>query len=281
MPSPADIATPTRLTFTVDPGAAEQVPELIPTAVEALPADTWQTLADNIALEPGLSHYQAETLANRWREGRMAIALAEGQIVTTISLIPIFTPAVGTRLVEALNLSPAELPTVELYESATGWTHPAWRQRGNSLQLRQALLAQFARPNRFFISATIGLGASYVLPQLGWRLVSWGAAPFATALMGLPTPALTAKLTIKSRQPAQLKPYLGPHTTPQQNQAHPWADYCHFWLSDEALALALDRQLAGLVDGDLARWRELVATTIYPAPPEPTWKPFLFGEGYG
>jgi hypothetical protein len=281
MPPPLDVAAPTRLTFVVAPGAAEKYPNLSRTAIDSLPLETWQTLADNIALEPGLSHYQAETLANRWTEGRMAIALADDQIVTTISLIPIFTPTVSARLLAALPLSPAEVSTVEMYESATGWTHPAWRQRGNSLQLRQALLAQFARPNRFFISATIGLGASYVLPRLGWRLVSWGAAPFTTALMGLPTPDLTTKFTVKSRQPAHLKPYLGPHTTPQENQTHLWADYCHFWLSDERLVMALDRQLAGLVDGDLARWRELVTTEIYGAPPEPTWKPFLFGERYG
>lgn len=241
---------------------------------------TWQRLADHIAQEESLSHYQFQTLANRWLEGRAAIALYKGDIVSYISLIPIFAEVAREKLSQIADVSLALMPTLEMYESATGWTAPVWRHRGLSLQLRGHLMGRFERPQRLFISATIGLGASYVLPKLGWQLASWRRLPFATALMGMSIVGLEDKLQIKARQPAHLLAYHGEPTSPMENPGHDWAKYCHFWVADIDLAEKLNEQLSNWLVGDVQRWREIVATILYEKPPEPTWKPFLFQEKF-
>ncbi|GAB6041807.1 hypothetical protein [Endothiovibrio diazotrophicus] len=277
---PGRPAGPPPLAFSFDANRAPDAPSPIADSDARSPA-RWRRLADALAREQGLSRYRAETLFERWCQGRAAIALVGEEIVSYVSLIPLFDEAVEGRLRRRLGAPAGTGEGGALYESATGWTHPQWRRRGLSLHLRRALLAGFAAPDRLFLSATIGLGASRVLPGLGWQLVSWGAYPFASALIGMPADGVAALASLRSRQPARLAPYLGDHITPQGEPRHRWADHCHLWFSDEGQAAVLDRWLAGLAGGDLARWRRAVAEGVYGNPGEPGWKPFLFRGAFG
>lgn len=266
------------LTYAVKPGLALGRSTLM-ARPERLERSAWIGLAARLADEPGLSNYQPTTLAERWREGRAAVAVADGEIVSYISLIPLFTRERSQHLFADLPL-PRTPPAIELYESATGWTHPDWRGQGVSSFLRRHLLQGGNDLQRLYLSATIGLGASRVLPGLGWRLLSWAELPFVSSLIGMPCTGPDASPPLLPRQSRTLGPYLGRHLTPQQNPDHPWTDYCHLWLSDPELATTLERELATLNDGDLTCWRGRVATLCHLAPPEPGWKPFLFVQQY-
>ncbi len=269
------ICPPLAFGYALQHGVAEPPRPLPP----SLATHLWHGLAQRLIEEPGLHNYSGETLESRWREGRAAVAVAGGEIVSYISLIPLFTQERQQRL-NAHACSSSKPPAIELYESATGWTHPKWRSLGVSRFLRRQLLQRDDAPARLYLSATIGLGASRVLPGLGWRLRSWAEFPFVSALIGMPCAQPHAHPHLIPRQPSTLGPYLGMPLTPQQNPDHRWGDYSHLWLSDIELAKALDRQLAGLVDGELTRWRERVATLYCREPPEPGWKPFLFTQHY-
>ena len=126
------LATPKimqRLTFSFTEQPGQKYVGLSPSPAEAITEATWERLARHVAEEPGLSNYPAELLAGRWQAGRAAIGLQDNQIVSYISLIPILGEAARRKLSEAIA---GPLPSVEMYESATGYTHPDWRHRGKS-----------------------------------------------------------------------------------------------------------------------------------------------------
>ena len=75
-----------------------------------------------------------------------------------------------------------------------------------------------------------------------------------------------------------MKRYEGEPITPGGAGNHPWAHYCHFWVSDWPLAAAMNRRLDTLLRGDLSRWREAVAAVLT-VPSESGWKLILFDEG--
>lgn len=238
----------------------------------------WQKLAANVAKEVSLTAYPPQVLAERWQQGRAAVAFWQGEIVSYISLVPVFTAPTRAKLAEIMELNPEQLPNIDINESATGWTHPDWRRQRLSFQLRQRLLDCFSQTNRLFVTIAVGLGAAPVVTRLGWQLVPWGEVAYVSSLVGLPQMAVADKIKVGRRLPPGMKLYRGATSTP--NGSQPWPEFCHFWVSDLALAQTLNQQLALLLKQDLRRWREAFATVLM-RDPHPTWKPFLFDEDFG
>ncbi len=269
------------LVFSVVETPDRQYVELCQSPIQSVPQAAWQKMAANIAYEESLTSYPADALSNRWQEGRAAVAIKDNEIVSYISLILVFSQATRLELSKQIGVAPDCMPNTDLYESATGWTHPAWRRKGISLQLRRQLLKRFNDPNCLYITIAVGLAASPVVARLGWRLVSWGEIACVSSLVGLPRTSAAGKISRTGRQlPPGMKLYAGKHITPDRQTTHPWQHFCHFWVSNLPLAVDLNRQLSGLVNQDLNRWRQAVVAVVA-NPPEPTWKPFLFNDDFG
>jgi hypothetical protein len=237
----------------------------------------WQNLALNVAKEVSLTSYPPQVLAERWEQGRAAIAFWRGEIVSYISVVPIFIAPTRLKLAEIMGLHPEQFPNIDINESATGWTQPAWRRRGLSFQLRQRLLGRFGQTNRLYVTIAVGLGAAPVVTRLGWQLVPWGEVTYVSSMVGLPQADVADKIKIGRRLPPGMKLYRGAAAL---NENHPWEQFCHFWVSDLALASQLNLHLATLLEQDLRRWREVYATMLM-REANPTWKPFLFDEDFG
>ena len=265
------------LTYSFNESAAQKHVELFPLETGIVREPSWQALADSIARETSLTAYPPQVLKKRWQQGYAAMAINEGEIVSYTSVVPVFSTATRPQLSAILGLEAARMPPVDLFEFATGWTQPDYRRKGISLQLRQKLLGRFSGPSCLHISISIGLGASPILERLDWRLIGWSNLAFVTSLIGVPTAGLEDKIGVGWSPPAELKRYEGEHLSPRQDQDHPWAEFCHFWVSNPALAVELNQQLSRLAGGNLHRWREAVVTVLT-APSEFGWKLILFED---
>lgn len=265
------------LTYTFIEAPGQKHVELVTAAANTLTGSGWQTLAAAIALEASLTAYPAPVLANRWQQGYAATAIEAGEIVSYTSVVPVYSEASRRRLGAIIGVEAGQMPAIDLFEFATGWTRPDCRRKGISLQLRQKLLKRFSSLNCLHISVSIGLGASPILERLGWRLVGWSDIPFVTSLIGVPMAGLEDKIGVGWSPPPELKRYEGAHLSPRQDTGHPWAEFCHFWLSNPALASELNRQLSALVKDDLDRWREAVVAVLT-TPSEFGWKLILFKD---
>ncbi len=267
------------LTFTVKTSPAEKHVELTEVTRPVISDPTWQKLANNIAQEESLTSYPAAVLARRWEQGYAAIALKDDEIVSYTSVVPLFFTKTRQALSRELGIDYSQWPKVDMYEFASGWTHPSWRRKGISLQLRHDLLGQLDRSDCLIASISVGLGASYVLEKLGWQIAAWSKIAYVTGLIGLPTAGLEGEIQkIGWPLPPPLKRYEGKPVSPSQNPEHHWNDYCHFWISDLALAKALNHQLETLLETELHRWHEAVVEII-DIPAEFGWKPILFQNG--
>lgn len=263
------------LTFSFDPDSPEKYVELCPYAADIGPA-LWAQLAADIGREASLTAYSAEQLAFRWEQGCAAVAVCRELIVSYTSLVPVFDTDTRADLSQRLGLPVAQLPPVDIYEFASGWTHLDFRRRGISLHLRRHLLARFDHPDILQVSISIGLGASPVLERMGWQIIGWEQIAWVSSLIGLPAAAAGDHLDHGWQPPAELKRYNGEHIVPSQAKTHPWDRYCHFWVSNPALARHTDDQLQQLLHGDLTRWHTALGQT-QTRPSAFGWKPILFG----
>jgi hypothetical protein len=216
-------------------------------------------------------------LENRWRQGYAAIAMQAEQITGYTSVVPVYAAPRRAKLAQELGLSAGLLPAIDLYEFASGWTHPHFRRLGLSLRLRQKLLPQFSGPAGLCVSVGVGLGAAPVLERLGWRMLAWNEIPFASSLIGLPGAGPAVDPARVWQPPPGLAPYNGPPVVPSQQPHHPWEQYCHFLASDPALAAALNSRLEALMQGNLPRWLAVVAA-VQTQPSEFGWKLIWFEE---
>ncbi len=264
--------------FTLDTTDVNQSVSLQPTSIEALTEAVWQGMADNIAKEVSLTSYPAHVLEERWAKGRAVVALYKEQIVSYISLVPVLNDPARRHISEIADVSVDQFPQIDINESATGWTHPEWRKKGVSYQLRQQLLGRFDDYN-LFVTIAVGLGAAPVVSKLGWRLVDWGEFPFVSSLVGLPIKGLEDKVPVGRRLPPNMIIYRGNHIT-LDDADHSWQKYCHFWVSSFDTASTLNIQISQLMQNDLPRWRDHFATYLMQKN-DPRWKPFLFDEDYG
>jgi hypothetical protein len=269
---PSDNLRPLTYTLTGAPDASESA--LVAVALPALTPAVWERLAANVADEPSLTPFPAETLRERWERGHAALLLQDDEIAAYVSLAPVFSEATRHELATVLGVSDRHIPPIKVYESLTGWTAKALRKRNISLHLRQPLLARFDRPECLFIGFTAGLGASPVLAKLGWQVVPWSQIAYVGSIIENST------VDCESGAPRGwhvhgLTPYDGPPIRSFGDPGRDWAAFCYFWISNPGLALALDHQLAAITGGDVCRWRGLWGQVVESVLLDRGWVPIV------
>ena len=265
------------LTYAIAEASEGKKVELFPISFPSVANGTWQQLADSVASIKSLTPFPAHVLFNRWRQGYAAVAVAQHEIVAYISCQPILFQATRQKLSEKLGIDCECLPDIDTYEFLTGWTHPAWRRKDISLQLRRHLMAHFHGTNHFFISVTVGLGASPVSAKLGWQVMPWSEIAYVTSLIESRAANCADGEPNGWRVPGH-KPYEEKHTPPIQGAGHEWEGYCYFWVSNPSLAVELNHRLAALVNGDLGRWRNVWQTETRGVLLDAGWLPVVFQE---
>ncbi len=241
------------LTFSVANGVNGHA-RLAPVSESSVSEQMWQEAAYNINLEKGLRHYPGQILAERWQQGLASIAVKDNCIISYISLVPVLCRGTWPTLCADMDIDLGAAPDLDVYGGATGWTHPAWRQKGISTQLRRPLYERLSAPNRLYICLTVGMGASPLLAKLGWRIVAWSQMPYVGALMGVPVTGFESLVGSAWWAPPDIERYEGPHIVPGQDGGHNWPRFYHLWVSNTDVAADMDKQLREMVHGDLHRW---------------------------
>ncbi len=250
--------------------------ELFPVSFPPLTHGAWQRLADNVASLKNLTPFPAHILRKRWQQGYATVAVDRGEIVAYISCQPILFQATRQELGEKLGIDRECLSDIDVYEFLTGWTHPDWRRKNISLQLRRQLMARLCKAQHFCISVTVGMGASPVSAKLGWQVVPWSEIPYVSSMIGGPA-ADGAGGEAHGWKIFGHKPY-EEHTLPAQGSGTDWEEYCYFWVSDLPLAVELNHKLATAMGGDLPRWRNVWLSEIREMLIEGGWLPVIFQE---
>jgi hypothetical protein len=243
-------------------------------APPALTPAAWQRLAANVAQEPSLTPFPAETLRERWERGHAALLLQDHEIAAYVSLAPVFSEATRQELASVLGVAGRQVPPINMYESLTGWTAPSLRKRNISLRLRQPLLARFARPECLFIGFTAGLGASPVLSKLGWQVMPWSRIAFVGSIIENSTVDCESG-TPKGWHVHGLKPYDGSPIRSFGDPGQDWAAFCYFWISNAGLALALNDQLAAITGEDVCKWRSIWGQVVESVLLDRGWVPIV------
>ena len=269
---PSDNLRPLTYTLTGSPDASET--ELVAVAPPALVQAAWEQLAANVAQEPSLTPFPAETLRERWERGHAALLLQDYEIAAYVSLAPVFSEATRQELASVLGVSGRHIPPIKVYESLTGWTAPSLRKRNISLRLRQPLLARFDRPECLFIGFTAGLGASPVLARLGWQVMPWSQIAYVGSIIENSTVDCESG-TPRGWHVHGLTPYDGPPIRSFGDSKHDWGSYCYFWISNAEVALALDHQLAAITGGDVCRWRGIWGQVVESVLLDRGWVPIV------
>lgn len=269
---PSDSLQPLTYVLTGSPDGIEAEPAEV--APPALAQAAWQQLAANVAREPTLTPFPAETLRERWERGHAAILLQNHEIAAYISCAPVFSEATRAELASVLGVPRQQVPAIDVYESLTGWTAPALRKRNVSLRLRLPLLARFDRPERLFIGFTAGLGASPVLSKLGWQVAPWSQISYVGSIIENSTVDCDNGIP-RGWQVHGLKPYDGPTIRSFSDPGHDWASFCYFWISNAGLAQTLDRKLAAMTADDVCRWRGIWGQVVKSVLLDRGWIPIV------
>jgi hypothetical protein len=245
------------LTFSIANGVNGHA-NLIPVPYSSISEQMWQEAAYNINLEKGLRHYPGQVLAERWQQGLASVAVKDDCIVSYISLVPVLCQETWPAFCTEMGIDLYTAPAIDVYGGATGWTHPAWRQKGISTQLRLPLYERLSAPNCLYICMTVGVGASPLLAKLGWRIAAWNQMPYVGSLMGVPITGFENLVGSAWWAPPDMTRYEGPHIVPGQDTAHDWPRFYHLWVSNAALAADMDKQLRKMAHGDLHCWHKAV-----------------------
>lgn len=231
---------------------------LTPLQAMPLPHYAWQRLAQQIAAEDVMLPVSADELRKRWQAGQAQIAIDGEQIVSYTSVKPTFG-SLEREHIAALSRGRVQLPAVDLYESATGWTHPLWRGMGLGYELRVHLYGGLHKHSLIY-SATRSAGAPRLLYKLGLRVVAWEAVPFLSSVKGWFDAG--RRYTHNKGWHPSVPPYNGDSLNPATAE-HDWTSAMHFWVSNIEMALALDTAYESAVL-DLTRWRGLLADILRP-----------------
>jgi hypothetical protein len=269
---PSDNLRPLTYTLAGSPDASET--ELVAIAPPALNLAAWERLAASVAQEPSLTPFPAETLRERWEGGHATLLLQDHEITAYISCAPVFSEATRPKLASVLGVSGRYIPSIEVFESLTGWTAPSLRKRNISLRLRQPLLARFDRPECLFIGFTAGLGASPVLSRLGWQVAPWSQIAYVGSIIENST-VDCASGTPRGWHVHGLTPYDGPPIRSFSEQGRAWAAFCYFWISNAGLARTLEHQLIELVGADLCKWRGIWGQVVESVLLDRGWIPIV------
>jgi hypothetical protein len=257
------------LTFFIAADAAcEDGFRLTPCALGEISDAMWEDLAARIAGEPSLLTCPVRILAQRCIEGHAELAVHSGRIVHYSSFAPIADSGTGAHswaaLTERLDVQPEALPTISVYELASGWTDPAWRRMGINRVLRQRLVDRIlnnaGHGNALGMSGMGGVAAP-LDRWLGWQILAWHAAPFVSSLIGVPAADFPTQAASGWRTPPRLRLYEGGRS-PREDPALRWEDFCFCWVSNVALANQLNAELAALMGGDLERWCSAIVTAF-------------------
>lgn len=222
-----------------------------------IPPAAWDELAAHVAQETALSSYPAAALRARLDAGRGGVVWSpsDRRIVHYSSLVQIINSETRLRLAGAVGMT---LPPIDIYEGATGWTHPDWRGRGLAMFFRRTLYESFRTPSSFIMTMTIGMGASPLLLKLDWRLTGWDHLPYLSSLFAWRGDDGAMRHVGPGWEVAAGKvPYLGDHV--HRLDAHDWPRYYHLWISDPPVARRFNDQLSRTLDGDLSRWRAAIS----------------------
>ncbi len=219
----------------------------------------WAELARELACQSSLIACSAEMLARRYEAGYAAVAVWKGQIVSHVAMVPLgcretaFGAAHSWATLFAANGRMERLPSLDAYESASGWTAPAWRRKGISLALRRLLLAHYVDDGNLAVGGTAG-GALPVLARFGWHVLGWSTTPFVSSLIGMPVAGFEDRAALGRPAPVGLTRYEGPSFS-ADDPAVARSGFAYFIVSDLRLARHLDRELAEICRGDLHCWR--------------------------
>ncbi len=254
-------------TYTIRGGPDDSSLDLLPCADCAVAEPLWAELAAAMAREVTLISYPPALLAERWQAGYAAVLVWQGQIISYVVLVPIACRVAPpgalhswTRYYAAARLGAANLPSVDVYQSASGWTAPAWRGKQINLLLRQRLRAHYLAGQSLGVGGMAGL-AQPLLARLGWQILGWSTTPFVSSLIGMPLAGFEGHAAAGCPAPAGVAPYEGPPIG-LDHPTHPWSQFCYFWVSHPAIAYRLDGELAELCHGDLRRWRLAVIEVV-------------------
>jgi hypothetical protein len=251
--------------------------DLAPCAACEIEEVAWDEFADCVAHEPALVSYPGHVFRARWEQGYAAVAVQAGHILSYTSLAPVMDAGFRSKLVATCSQYNGQLPAIDLYEFATGWTHPTWRRNDVSLALRRQLLQRFNSPNLLCVGVTVGLGASPVLSRLGWYALPWSRISYLSSLIVVPLAGYEARTGKGWMIPDGLQLYEGEPLNYEANSNHPWKQFCHFWVAQEALARRLDDCLCTAACSDLRSWRDAIVRT-HAESPAPFWKLSFYRE---
>jgi hypothetical protein len=245
-------------------------------ASEIIP-EAWDEFAACVALEPTLISYPSSVFRARWEQGHAAVAACAGHIVSYTSLVTVFDTAFRRKLAAIWPQVGGCLPPIDLYESATAWTHPHWRRHGISLALRGPLLQRFCEPHILCVAVGVGLGSAPVLSKLGWSVLSWHEIPYLSSLIAVPLAGYEAQVGPGWLMPGDLRLYEGKPTFFGNGSCHEWKQFYHFWAARNPLAQRLNAGLRDGTGGDLCRWRDAIVQT-HVTSPMPFWKLSFYKE---
>lgn len=184
----------------------------------------WKELRANMDISlPGFARFTPQELRRRWLEGQAVVAVDLTQIVAYTSVVPV----------------PIGLPDTRVFEASSGWTRPGWRRKGLQVRLRRHLYRDM--DDALLISFGVGLGAAYVLRELGWNLYSWpdklGVSDFIGKVAdGKLHHRLGDAIDLRGREPFRF-------SDPVDLDHHDWDRYLHLWVSDAERAARLRQRL--------------------------------------
>jgi hypothetical protein len=244
------------LTFSFNQTPPGEHVKLFPVPVVSITDEMWQEFAQHTIEESGLRPTPARVLAERWRQGCAGIVVRNNLIISYTSFTKICCQANRSKFSNALGVSPARLPSMDVYKLTTAWTRPAWRRRGIHLQLTPALQGQCGTSRCLYFAVAVGLAGSPMLEKLGWRIVGWSEIAYASSLIGMPISGFEDRVEERWWPPPDMVRYEGEHISPYEDNSHKWNRFCHLWVSSVPIAVELNDQLSTLMNGDLHRWRE-------------------------
>ena len=199
----------------------------------SLHSNTWKTLARQLEHEQNVTSTLAHRLEERWWKGETAIVSFEGEIISHLSCLAAIEKGLLKMGDDEVGYFPALKDALSIRLLSTGWTHPNFRRQGLSRILRTIIFQNFAQSN----SLVIGVSNRILLPTLEKEFACYcvppGKIPFIQALSWLST---RLKYELKSQTAVDQK----------------------FWVSNWALAQALNLKIPELTGFQLDSWRTLL-----------------------
>ncbi|MEM9385767.1 MAG: hypothetical protein AAGA68_11950 [Pseudomonadota bacterium] len=194
--------------------------------------------------------YPASDLKERVSRGSTALLFDPSgeELLSHISLKPLLNPEIARGLASLACLDGA----FEVFEMATGWTHPSVRGRGFSSRLRRNLLRSMRSPNRVFVGFCRGLGASPVLQRLRWKCIPWDQFPYVSSLIGWRESGAFYKTGIGLLSRCQEPFNQESRTFEMTRKTDPdyladWQGRVHFWCNSEHDSRRIDDHLRSVV----------------------------------